>query len=360
MELGLMLLPYEGLPRTLARYRQCMEDIDPHTIWLPDRLLGDDLSALKAYLGDHSATPPLEILDPFLVIALMAQAGKRPREFALGVTDFVRRGAPDLARTATTLSQILEQPFNIGFGAGEAVNLKPLGYRHGEKPVSHMKEELQRFKSINDKGLYISPDGAQTQLGYCDFPSKIWLGGQRERLLRMTAQYADGWLPAWKMSPTEYGEKARQLKQWATEFHRPCPKLGMFCSIMLGPSRREILEQLADKPLAKLAALRLPGDAWSAHGLQHPAGENSKGLFDVVVGDIAPDIVYRALCEAPAEMLAEVSFIGSTDEVLEELSAYREHGLNHLAFMMPPVGSSADADRNYPEFKRLCAELQHW
>jgi phthiodiolone/phenolphthiodiolone dimycocerosates ketoreductase len=46
----------------------------------------------------------------------------------LAVTDGIRRGAPDVARSALTLQQMCKGGFNLGIGSGEAENLVPFNY----------------------------------------------------------------------------------------------------------------------------------------------------------------------------------------------------------------------------------------
>jgi phthiodiolone/phenolphthiodiolone dimycocerosates ketoreductase len=361
MELGILITPEKSLDDTLQRYQRCMRDIDPDHIWLPDRLLIDDISALSEFAGNSYQQPPMEFLDPFLTIAAMAQSPMRPAHFGLAVTDFIRRAPPDLARTAYTLHQIVGSALHMGFGAGEAVNLTPLGYRHGPKPVGHFATQLQRFSSINQSGFDAPHETDKVALGYHRRPNLIWIGGQRERMLKLTAQYADGWLPAWKMTPGEYAEKAGILRSAAADHGRPCPKLGMFGSVILGKSKTDVLDCFERNPLTKAIALQASAEIWEQWGLQHPAGSDSRGFFDVLLGGHDPAALYSAITSVPAGMLADILFLGNVQEVFAELQEYRTAGLQHLAMMFPLF-----ADNNvmfgmadfYPDFVRLCKLLR--
>ncbi|BBX04744.1 hypothetical protein BST36_08295 [Mycolicibacterium moriokaense] len=37
-------------------------------------------------------------------------------------------------------------------------------------------------------------------------PPTVWVDGQEPRMLRLAGTYGDGWVPAWPMSPSDYGE----------------------------------------------------------------------------------------------------------------------------------------------------------
>jgi phthiodiolone/phenolphthiodiolone dimycocerosates ketoreductase len=57
-------------------------------------------------------------LDPFCVCAALGPTTDLP--LGLAVTDGIRRGAPDVARSALTLQQMCKGGFNLGIGSGEA------------------------------------------------------------------------------------------------------------------------------------------------------------------------------------------------------------------------------------------------
>lgn len=361
LELGILITPEKDLDDTLRRYERCMRDIDPDYIWLPDRLLIDDVSALGEFAGTAYRQPAMEFLDPFLTIARMSQSLKRPAHFGLAVTDFVRRAAPDLARTAYTLNQILGRPVDMGFGAGEAINLTPLGYRHGPKPVGFLAAQLRRFDAINRTGVDPVEGAAPVALGYHRHPNRIWIGGQRERMLTLAAQYADGWLPAWKMTPQEYADKAATLRRHAVEFGRDCPVLGMFGSVILGKSKAAVLDHFERYPLTRAIALQAGAEVWHKWGLQHPAGSDSRGFFDVLLAGHDPAALYRAIEAVPVEMLDDILFLGNTEEVYAELLLYRRAGMRNLALMFPLFANDNvmfGVEDFYPDFVDLCALLR--
>ena len=361
MKLGILITPEKNLDGTLLRYERCMRDIAPDCIWLPDRLLIDDLSALGEFAGTSYQQPPMEFLDPFLTIAAMARSAVRPAHFGIAVTDFIRRAPPDLARTAYTLNQIVGGAVHMGVGAGEAINLSPLGYRHGPKPVGFFAEQLQRFSSINQDGFDTPTDNSRVALGYHRRPSRIWVGGQRDRMLKLTARYADGWLPAWKMPPAEYAEKATELRMTAALHGRPCPVLGMFGSVILGESRDAVLDHFERNPLTKAIALQASAEIWERWGIRHPAGSDSRGFFDVLLDGYEPAALFDAIASVPTGMLAEILFLGSVAEVQAELQEYRRAGLQHLALMFPLFADDSvmfGIENFYDDFVRLCASMR--
>jgi phthiodiolone/phenolphthiodiolone dimycocerosates ketoreductase len=363
MELGIHLVAAGGLYRVSERYTDFLDQILPDCIWLSDRLLVDDCRLLAALCGDESQiwSEPAAFLDPFVTAAALVQYMPHPTRFGIAATDFVRRAPPDLARAAYTLNQVLPAPLNIGFGAGEAINLTPFGYVHGNRPVAHFEHSIRQFREINDKGRYY---GEQiVELGYQRHPSSIWVAGQRSRMLRIAAELADGWLPAWKMPPAEYRDSVLSLSRMASEAGRSSPIPGLFAMPVIGPSRHALLDHFRSSPMNRVVAFMAGGELWQKWGVEHPAGACSKGLFDVVLETIPADQLLDALLQVPAEMMADILFLGNVQELLDDFWQLKCAGLQHLSLLLPDFSSariSYGVDSFDSEFVRLCRELQSW
>jgi phthiodiolone/phenolphthiodiolone dimycocerosates ketoreductase len=225
-----------------------------------------------------------------------------------------------------------------------------------------MENNLKQFRQINEDGRYISSDKF-VELGYNSHPSPVWVGGQRNRMLRITARYGDGWLPAWKMLPSEYGNSAALLRELSAAEGRSCPVLGLFAMPIIGRSKAELLDYFRGSPLTRAVALMASAELWQKWGLEHPAGNASKGLFDVVLESIPAEKLYRALAAVPAEMIADILFLGNLQELLDEFWQFKMAGLQHLSLLLPDFDNpriSYGVEDFDMEFNRLCREVQSW
>jgi phthiodiolone/phenolphthiodiolone dimycocerosates ketoreductase len=363
MELGIHLVAAGDLYRVSERYTDFLDQVLPDCIWLSDRLLVDDYRKLAALCGDESQGwhEPAAFLDPFVTAAALVQYMPHPTCFGIAATDFIRRAPPDLARAAYTLNQVLPAPLNIGLGAGEAINLTPFGYIHGNSPVAHFEHNVRQFRRINDEGRNY---GAQVvELGYQRYPSSIWVAGQRSRMLRITAELADGWLPAWKMLPAEYRDSVLSLTRMAAVAGRSCPTAGLFAMPIIGPSKRVLLDHFRSSPMIRAVAFMAAGELWEKWGVEHPAGRASRGLFDVVLETIPADRLLDALLKVPAEMMADILFLGNVQELLDDFWQLKCAGLQHLSLLLPDFSNariSYGVDSFDSEFVRLCQEIQSW
>ena len=208
MKVGINLpsqFPMESTTQMMEVYEQVGFD----SYWAPDHLLGvfhPDLwseTPLSALAADPDA-----FYDPFVYGAVVGTMTDRP--FGISVTDATRRGAADLARTALTLNDLNPGGFILGIGSGEAESLLPFGYPF-DKPVGILEDVLRDLRSLLDTGRMA--DGGVGRMGLplqAEGRGKppVWVAGHGPRMLRLTGQYGDGWIPAWWMKPEEYGAEA--------------------------------------------------------------------------------------------------------------------------------------------------------
>jgi phthiodiolone/phenolphthiodiolone dimycocerosates ketoreductase len=248
------------------------------------------------------------------------------------VTDATRRRAPDVARTTLTLHHLCRGGFNLGVGSGEAESLTPFGYDFSA-PVARTEEFLIELRALLDDG--VMPGGLTGRMGVPlrrdDLgPPKVWVAGHGPRMLRLTGEHGDGWLPAWPMSPATYGEKHRTVADHARRSGRPTPESALHVALVFGRSRAHVAELLERDPLAKLWALFCPADLWEEHGYEHPFGAQCRGLIDLILHDQDPEQLRDLAPTIPLEMVEKFVFMGSADEILERIRPYADHGLEHV------------------------------
>src|SRR5215212_5940721 len=224
MKVGLLLAPMHPF----ESYRSMVsvgEEADVDSLWVPDHLLGCAHPALWPDMALASLSPDADAwYDPFACLAVIGHQSDLP--MGVCVTDAIRRRAPDVARTVLTLHQICRGGFCLGIGAGEAENLVPFGYDFAT-PVAVLEDFLIELRTLLDRG--VMPHGLSGRVGLPlqrdDVgPPKVWVGGQGPRMLRLAGEYGDGWVPAWPMSPADYGQKRRTIAEHADRAGRPMPE----------------------------------------------------------------------------------------------------------------------------------------
>ena len=330
MKVGITLpsqFPFGSTRQMLEVYEQVGFD----SYWAPDHILGVFHPGLWADIPLSAlAADPDAFYDPFCYGAVVGTMTDRP--YGISVTDATRRGAADLARTALTLNDLNPGGFILGIGSGEAESLTPFGYPF-DKPVAVLESVLRDLRSLLDHG--VMADGGVGRMG---LPLQaegrgsppVWVAGHGPRMLRLTGEYGDGWIPAWGMTAEEYGAKRTVIAAHAAAVGRPAPESSLLPFVLFAESQDAAAEMFDREPLGKLFGLFAMGHVWEKFGLQHPLGNDSQGFVDVIIHDLNPDDLRDLANTIPFDMVKEVLFIGNTAELASQFEAYARNGLEHV------------------------------
>ena len=330
MKVGITLpaqYPFDSTNMMMPVY----EEMGADSYWAPDHILGVFHPGLWAETPLSAlAADPDAFYDPFCYGALVGTMTDKP--FGVSVTDSTRRRAIDLARTALTLNDLIPGGFILGIGSGEAESLTPFGYPF-DKPVALLEECLIELRSILDHG--VMPGGGVGRMGLpleAEGRGKppVWVAGHGPRMLKLTGLYGDGWIPAWGMTPEEYGDKLGVIAGHAAGAGRPTPEASLLAFTLFCESQERCEEMFEAEPLGKLIGLFAMGSVWEAHGLEHPLGNDSRGFIDVIMHDLDPDELRDVAGTIPFDMVREVLFIGNAEEMASQFEAYANAGLEHL------------------------------
>ncbi len=118
------------------------------------------------------------------------------------VTDVFRTHPAQIALNSLHLQRLSNGRFILGLGAGEAANLSDFGVKW-DKSVSHLEEAIQYLKllwgssprnKVSFEGKFFKLNKVFLQMPV-DSPPKIWMAAGSPRTLKITAKYADGWIP---------------------------------------------------------------------------------------------------------------------------------------------------------------------
>ncbi len=331
------------------------------SVWMPDHILGvfhPELWPDMAYSA--MAADPDAFYDPFVVSGVLGQW--TDKAVGISVTDSTRRKAADLARTALTLQHLCPGGFILGIGSGEAESLTPFGYPF-DTPVGELETVLHDLRALLDTGRMPPESGLSGRMGVPlesgNGKPEVWVAGHGPRMLRLTGQYGDGWIPAWPMSPETYGERRQTIFGHAAKAGRPNPTCSLLPFVMIGESKEYIAELMEQDPLGKLFALFCPGYIWNERGFRHPFGDDSNGFVDIIVHDLDANELRELAPQMPFELVEEVIFMGSAQDVAGRLQGYADNGLEHvvIANLTGVVGGMEEIEKNMPGMFELNALL---
>lgn len=312
--------------------------------WFPPGVWTPDITPMAA-----AVRSPHAFLDPAAVIAAAAVETERIR-LGTAVTDAVRRHPAVLAQTFLTLDHLSKGRATLGIGVGEAENILPFGLSY-ERRASRLIEALEiirllwgTIEPVDFQGDFWNLD--QAILGaepYGDRPPPIWIAAHRPRVLRATAEYADGWLPA-ITDPAQYAALLGDLRAATVAAGRPedAVTAGLYTWIVVDEDR-ETARRMLDDVLLRLVALTAPPEDYRRAGGEPPLAEGW-GLLHYVPTRLGREEALRLAAAVPRDLLESYYMWGTPDDIVERLRGFRAAGLEHVYLAnVSPLGDFTKA-----------------
>jgi phthiodiolone/phenolphthiodiolone dimycocerosates ketoreductase len=272
------------------------------------------------------------------------------------VTEPIRRHPIQLAQTFLTLDHISNGRVIFGIGAGEIENIEPYGLNYSGQ-VGKLRESLEIIKLVwgthepfNYDGRYWKLKDAVMSLRPAveDKPPPIWIAALGPRMLELTAEFGDGWIPA-VVNPTRYGEGFKIIHNHRKKMNRT----GIFTAALwnwciLDEDSSEC-EKMMNTPLAKAFALLLPASDWTRLGYSHPFGDDFNAFTDYIPMRFDRETTLNAIGQVPIDVLREFYMSGDSETIIKELEEYGRQGLEHI-IMWNSTGLF-DLEKTRPSYK---------
>jgi phthiodiolone/phenolphthiodiolone dimycocerosates ketoreductase len=341
-----IVFPYDKSVQTAKR----IETIGYDSMWYPDHIMGwiseaiwtADVTPLALFQNSPHTFPD--------ALTLMAAHAAQTSKILLGtsVTETIRRPPAVLAQAALTLDHISGGRVIIGLGAGEIENIEPYGLDFSN-PVSKLEENLKiirllwsdQVKKKDFQGRYTSlKDAVLTLEPYKKgkYPP-IWLGAMGPKMLRLTGELADGWLPIGLNLPNGeelYKAKLNAIRESAKKAGRHPDSItaGLYAMTLVGKTHEECHE-LFKKPLAKAWTLTASEEPFKAANTRHPLS-SVDSRFNALTQFIPTRYTRAQMLEAlrnVPEKAVEYSLLhGTRDEIIGKIERLAKAGLQHIVF----------------------------
>lgn len=340
IELG---VPGQIMPPADAavRFARRSEDEGFDAVWWPDHLMGWHPDSMwtpdLTPLADVQPNPHV-YFDPAVMMGVVGAATERIR-VGVCVTDLIRRHPAMAAQTALTLDHVTKGRAIIGLGSGEQLNATPYGMPF-DSPVARLSEGIDVMRLLMSAEGPVDFDGRfhtleRAVLGLCPFgsaPPEIWTAAHGPRMLRLTGEKADGWLPT-KLGPSVYRTALRAIRESAEKAARDPEAItpGMLGYVLMGPDA-ETVQRLTEAPLVRALCVLLPAQVFRDLGVEgpYPADSGSSGFHDFIPTAIDRAESLRVIDAIPAAVVRHYAFCGTPDEVAEQVREYVDEGLRHL------------------------------
>jgi probable F420-dependent oxidoreductase len=227
MKIGLVLETAEGQGQTPAykdvqQMALAAEGAGLDSIWLCDHLI-----------FRFPAQEEMGVWEVFTVLSALAATTTRITLGTIVVCTSFRPPAL-VAKMADTIDEISGGRLILGLGAGwHQPEYEAFGY-----PFDHLASRFEEAMAIIAPLLregHVDFEGQYYQVKNCVLrprgPSRngpaILIAGQKPRMLRLTAQYADAWNTAWHTEKEQVGERYDRFKQACTEVGRDAAEVDL-------------------------------------------------------------------------------------------------------------------------------------
>jgi len=297
------------------------------SIWYPDH-----------FIGGH---PSLLWLDPFITVGLMGASTSRAI-VGVAATETVRREPATVAQSVATLDHVTKGRTAVVVGAGEAMNLVPFGISidnlYGKLyegiRIIKMLWAADSKKPANFQGKFYRLNKAFLQIQLSTKPHPpIYVGAFGEKMLQLTGELADGWMP-FSHTPASYKKCLYgPIKQAAEKAGRSLsdiePAMLPVTAISMDSDQaREEVERSAKRFLVMLPSiLKLV-----APNIQHPGKPYTLVNWMGHLRKEDMDIISRTAESIPSELALKTVIYGTPDECIDQVEDFIEAGCRHFVF----------------------------
>ncbi len=314
-----------------------------------DLLLVDD----HILYGTSNASAP----DPFSTAALLIGRTNRVR-VAVAVTDFVRRHPAIVAQSSATITNMAPGRFVLGLGAGDPMNHIPFGLPTDHRFV-RFREGVRVAKMLWRSG----PENPVSYRGPFHYLEKAYLQAGRspplyfaafgERMLDLTGEEADGWIPHCH-TPESYRSNLERILVSAERAGRKEENIvpSYYTAASVSSNREE-----ADAGVIGAARYFL---ALIPEALREidPSVEHPGRIWEKV-----PDpreqrkIISQIGLKIPEEVALRTVVHGTPSDCVEQISQYVKQGCRMFHLMFTPSHGLWSGDEMLPMIKLFAKEV---
>ena len=322
--------------------------------WFPTSIWSADL------VPQAAAQPSPHVwMDPFALVAACAGTADRIR-FGVGVTDLVRRHPAALAQTGGR--------FILGVGAGESLNLSPLGMTN-RHPVGRLEEGLEAIRmlfatpdEVDYAGAHVTLRGVALGLRpFGDRPPPIWVAAHGPRGLAIAGRLGDGWIPLCP-DPVAYARMWAAVQDSARAAGRGADAVtpGCYVRVLLADDDETAQRIATSSLLLRFIALTGSAAEFARYGALHPLGADVVGLTSFVPSGISRPDALALAAAVPDEVVRDTVVAGSPATVAARLRAIANAGARHLQVVnMTPLADPTRAAASDALLGEALTDLQH-
>jgi len=316
-----------GLMSDIVAQSKLCESLGFDSIWFPDHLV-----------GGH---PSLQWPELFVTLTIMG-INTSKITIGSGATDSLKRHPAVVAQALATIDQIVNGRTALGLGAGEAMNLLPFGVSM-ESLYTRLREAIQVMKLLwtadfnqraNFEGKFCRLTQAFLQIKPVTKPHPpIYIGAFEPRMLELTGELADGWIP-FSHTPETYKQSLYgTVKAAAEKAGRSLTEIepAFLPTTSISKDRdkaREDVESAAKRFLVLLPSIIKK----VAPQVKHPGPNYTLAYWKGQTEKENQEIISRTAEEIPSDVALKTVIWGTPDDCIGQVEQFIEAGCRHFIF----------------------------
>ncbi|MBO0688178.1 MAG: LLM class flavin-dependent oxidoreductase [Candidatus Dormibacteraeota bacterium] len=278
--------------------------------------------------------------------SLLTEIALRTRRLALGtgIVNIYGRSPTVLAQAAASLAECAAgRAVHLGLGTASRILIEGAYGVPFERPLTRMRETLAIVRQALS-GEPVRAQGAvfdveRLQLG---IPGRervrLFVAGLSRRMLRITGEEADGWLPIWPSRWAFQDVLAREVAGAAAGAGRPLPEVAAYVYTYVGEDTEQALTSLR-RALAWYMVNA--GPAYEHLFRRYGYGE----VVDRVTAAWRAGDREGARASIPADVIRDLCLVGRTESIPAQLEGLRTLGIDHPVIRLPDdLGPGQAAD----------------
>ena len=296
---------------------------------------------------DHLMIPgSAPVLESFSVLTAIATKTNHCK-IGQSVVDTSRRHPATIAHSTLTLNHISNGRAFVGLGAGESMNLVPLGLNM-KKPLKRLRESIQFVKGVfnatKNSPFNFSGEIFSAKNIFLNVNEKIpkippiYVGASGPQTREITGELADGWVP-YVHSLSNYEKLLKDIKKGVEKSRRKISDLDLVANIPVLITKDE--NDSRKKKIGRSLAIRLLLERNTLRDLGwNKEIPNEFSQSDMIVDESISKKLEQEADKIPSEITEQIAAIGKPSEIIEVLEKYKKMGAkNFLIKFLGPINT---------------------
>ena len=296
---------------------------------------------------DHLMIPgSAPVLESFSVLTAIATKTNHCK-IGQSVVDTSRRHPATIAHSTLTLNHISNGRAFVGLGAGESMNLVPLGLNM-KKPIKRLRESIQFVKGVfnatKNSPFNFSGEIFSAKNIFLNVNEKIptippiYVGASGPQTREITGELADGWVP-YVHSLSNYEKLLKDIKKGVEKSRRKISDLDLVANIPVLITKDE--NDSRKKKIGRSLAIRLLLERNTLRDLGwNKEIPNEFSQSDMIVDESISKKLEQEADKIPSEITEQIAAIGKPSEIIEVLENYKKMGAkNFLIKFLGPINT---------------------